>query len=185
MGDGYGYRCGERQFAGALLGQRIDSSGDTGFPWNRDDADVEQGIALANTFAKMEQLFLPSCFAPEALNESCVFMLPPMHRFGWYYVQAFKALGSGDAAEYVHHLREGLAACECVKDMAEFLMNHTPGLKNPSDELKAMAEQVRDVLSRFSPDDPIVTALKESEAYQKVSYFIEGVSPPIVGGLTQ
>lgn len=77
MGDGYGYRCGERQFAGALLGQRIDSSGDTGFPWNRDDADVEQGIALANTFAKMEQLFLPSCFAPEALNESCVFMLPP------------------------------------------------------------------------------------------------------------
>lgn len=64
-------------------------------------------------------------------------------------------------------------------------MNHTPGLKNPSDELKAMAEQVRDVLSRFSPDDPIVTALKESEAYQKVSYFIEGVSPPIVGGLTQ
>lgn len=114
-----------------------------------------------------------------------VFMLPPLHRFGWYCAQAFEALDGGDAAGYVRLLREGLAVCEGAKDMVEFLLENTPELKDPSDELKAMAEQIRAVLSRFSPDDPAVAALKQSEAYQKVAYLIEGLDVPISGGLMQ
>ena len=62
---------------------------------------------------------------------------------------------------------------------------NTPELKNPSEELTALAEQIRTVLEKFSPSDPAVTALKQSEAYQKVAYLIEGIAPPIVGGLSQ
>jgi len=66
------------------------------------------------------------------------------------------------------------------------LIDHTPELvPQPSDELRALADQIRAVLSRFAPDDPAVTALKQTEAYQKVAYLIEGMGVPAVGGLTQ
>lgn len=79
-------------------------------------------------------------------------------------------------------------ACEGVKDMVEFLVNHTPELNAPpapSEELRAMADQIRALLANFAPDDPAVAALKQSEAYQKVAYMIEGTEPPVAGNMRQ
>lgn len=151
------------------------------FDWK----DKAQGLMLAKAFVELERQFLPVCYAPEALNRENLFLLPPLHRFGWYCAQAFDALDAGDAAGYVRLLREGLAMCQGVKDMVEFLIDHTPELKTPSEELKALAEQIRAVLANFAPDDPTVASLKQSEAYQKVAYLIEGVEPPVVGGQLQ
>ncbi len=139
--------------------------------WKKEDE--EPGLFLARTFARVERMYLPLCYAPGALDGENLFLLPPMHRFGWYCAQAFDVLDGGDAAGYVRLLREGLRVCEGVKDMVEFLLNNTPELNAPSDELKAMAEQIRAVLANFSPDDPAVAALKQSEVYQKVAYLIE------------
>lgn len=155
------------------------------YPWGSKEQDEEQGMALAQRFARMEREFLPRCYAAETLQEGALFVLPPLHRFGWYCIQAFDALDAGNAAGYVHLLREGLNTYEGVKDMVEFLVDNTPELKNPSEELTALAEQIRTILEKFSPSDPAVAALKQSEAYQKVAYLIEGIAPPIVGGLSQ
>ena len=65
------------------------------------------------------------------------------------------------------------------------MAENTEALKNPSEELNAMAEQIRTMLERFSPNDPAVAALKQSEAYQRVAHLIEGAAPPVVGGLSQ
>ena len=78
-------------------------------------------------------------------------------------------------------LREGLALCGAAKEMVEYLLDSTQALKSPSEELSALADQIRAVLGRFSPDDPAVAALKQSEAYQKVAYLIEGLEPPVAG----
>ncbi len=147
--------------------------------------DQETGLFLARTFARIEKAYLPVCYAGDVLQKENLFLLPPLHRFGWYCIQAFDALDAGNAAGYVHLLREGLSTYEGVKDMVEFLIDNTPELKNPSEELTALAEQIRTVLEKFSPSDPAVAALKQSEAYQKVAYLIEGIAPPIVGGLSQ
>lgn len=155
------------------------------YPWRKDEPNVEQGMALARAFAKVEGEILPLSYSPEILKAERMFALPPLHRFGWYCAQAFEALGAGSAASYVRLLREGLTACEGIKDMVEFLLGNTPELKDPSNELKAMAEQIRAVLAKFSPDNPAVSALKQSEAYQKVAYLIEGTAPPVTGGLLQ
>ncbi|MDE7172641.1 MAG: glycosyltransferase [Oscillospiraceae bacterium] len=152
-------------------------------PWK--EIDEETGLLLSRAFARVEKAYLPVCYAKEVLNRENLFLLPPLHRFGWYCTQAFEALDTGDTAGYVRLLREGLAVCESAKSMVEFLLEHTSELKNPSDELRTMAEQIRAILSRFMPDDPAVTALKQSEAYQKVAYLIEGFEPPVVGGLPQ
>lgn len=130
---------------------------------------------------------MPLCYASEALQEERLFLLPPLHRFGWYCAQAFSALEQGRAVEYVHLLRAGLDTCEGVKDMVEFLANHTQEVQQllTPPELKALADQVRVVLARFSPNDPAVAALKQSEAYQKVAHLIEGMPAPIWGGQLQ
>lgn len=147
--------------------------------------DAKEGLVIARMFARVERKYLPLCYAPGALEDPRLFLLPPMHRFGFYCAQAFDALDAGDAAGYVRLLREGLEVCEGVKDMVEFLLNGTPELKDPSDELKTMAEQIRAVLANFAPDDPAVAMLKQSEAYQKVAYLIEGLDVPVSGGLMQ
>ena len=109
-----------------------------------------------------------------------------MHRFGWYCGRAFEALESGDAKGYVRLLRSGLEACPNMKPMVEFLTKHTPQLKPPvPGELLALAEKVRTMLSAYEPDDPMVAAVKQSAAYQKVAHLIEGPGPGIFGGSAQ
>lgn len=152
-------------------------------PWKEVDGDT--GLLLSKAFAGIEKAYLPVCYADRVLNRENLFLLPPLHRFGFYCAQAFDALDAGNASGYVHLLREGLAACEGAKDMVEFLIDHTPELRMPSEELKAMADQIRAILSKFPPEDPAVAALKQSEAYQKVAYLIEGFDPPIVKGQAQ
>lgn len=157
------------------------------FAWGGENADAEQGMALMYAFAEVERKYLPLCYAQETLREETLFLFPPVHRFGFYCARAFDALAQGDAAEYVRLLRAGLTVCETANGMVEFLLEHTPELHapEPSAELQALAEQIRAVLANFAPDDPAVAALKQSEAYQKVAYLIEGASVPVVGGLLQ
>ncbi len=158
------------------------------FDWKDKSADEQRGLDMARLFARTEKAFLSRYYSQETLQEENLLLLSPLHRFGWYCVHAFEALDAGDAATYVRLLRKGLKSCESVKNMVEFLIDHTPEVQvtpPPSDELKALADKVRMVLANFAPDDPAVTALKQSDAYQKVAYLIEGINVPVVGGLLQ
>jgi len=155
------------------------------FDWKAKESDAQRGMEIAKIFAHVEGKFLTLCYSPDVLSSEMVFLLPPMHRFGWYCARAFDALDAGDAAGYVHLLREGLESCNEMKPMVEFLLDNTSELKCPSNELGKMADQVREILSQFSPDDPAVTAIKQTEAYKKVAYLIEGTEVPVVGGLRQ
>ena len=149
--------------------------------------DAEGDIELAREFAKIERQFLRSCYLPEVLQAENLFILPPMHRFGWHSAQAFEALDSGDTAGYVRCLREGLTSCEGMKPMVEYLVEHTPELRpaEPSRELLVLAQKVRLMLLQFAPGTPAVEAIKNSEAYQKVAHLIEGVEVVPMGGLVQ
>lgn len=149
--------------------------------------DEAEGMELARGFAAAERKFLTSCYTPEMLQPENLFVLPPMHRFGWYCAKAFDALDAGDKTGYVHCLREGLSTCEGMKNMVEFLIKHTPEIQlpAPSQELLDLADRVRSMLSAFAPEDPAVAAIKQSPVYQKVAYLIEGVEAPIMGGLAQ
>ena len=147
--------------------------------------DVDQKMELVQGFAALERRCLPRYYAPAALSEEGLFLLPPLHRFGWYCAQAFEALESGDPAGYVRALRAGLASCESMKPVVEFLTDNTPEIQQPSQELLELAEKVRTLLSAYDPTDPAVAALKQSPAYQKVAHLIEGAEVPVVGGLVQ
>ena len=70
--------------------------------------------------------------------------------------------------------------------MLEFLTEHTPQLgPSASQELLALAGQVRTLLAAYDPEDPAVAALKQSPVYQKVAHLIEGLEAPVAGGLAQ
>lgn len=149
--------------------------------------NAEQSMALARYFAQIEKEFLPLCYAAESLCKEGLFMLPPIHRLGWYCVQAFDALDAGNTSEYVRFLRNGLAEDETANAMVEFLLEYTPQLQaaKPTGELLALAEKVREMLAAYAPDDPAVVMIKQSTAYQKVAQLIEGPAPGVWGGLAQ
>ncbi len=140
------------------------------FDWK----DEQAGMALCRQFAAVEEDFLPCCYSEDTLSEEKLFLLPPVHRFGWYCIRAFHALDNGDSVEYVRLLRKGLNASRGMKPMVEFLTKNTPELRkpSPSEELLALAEQFKAVLAQFPLDDPAVIALKCSDAYQKVAYLL-------------
>jgi len=146
------------------------------FPWTGEGADVKRGMSLSRAFAQVERVLLPRCYSAEMTKAENLPLLPPMHRFGWFCAQAFESLDAGDRAGYVRLLRAGLDSCREMKPVVEFLRTYTPELAppEPADELRALAEQVRLVLSRFAPDDPMVAALKQSEAYRKVAGLLDG-----------
>lgn len=181
--------CDWQDWQGLLWRRGLVISAVWNYPWSSEEQEEAQGMAIARAFARVEREFLPRCYNPELLQEEGLFVLPPLHRFGWYCARAFDVLEQGDPVEYVRLLRAGLDVCEEVKDMVEFLADHTPELQTqtpePSAELRVLADQIRTILENFSPGDPAVTALKQSEAYQKVAYLIEGMEVPIMGGLIQ
>lgn len=145
------------------------------YPWQRPTLGAEHAMAMARTFAQVEADFLPFYYGPGVLTEENLFLLPPIHRFGWYWVQAFSALETGDAIGYTQLLRKALISCEGMDAMVEFLLNNTPALQvpPPGPELPALAEQVRTMLAAYDPDDPAVMALKKSPVYQRVAHLIE------------
>ena len=147
--------------------------------------ELDRKMELVKSFASLERRCLPRYYAHAALTEEGMFLLPPLHRFGWYCAQAFEALNGGDAAGYARALRAGLAACKSMKPVVEFLTENTPEIQQPSQELLELAEKVRILLAAYDPADPAVTVLKQSPAYQKVAYLIEGAQVPVAGGLLQ
>ena len=58
-------------------------------------------------------------------------------------------------------------------------------LKTVCDVKLELAEKVRTLLAAYAPDAPAVAVLKQSPAYQKVAYLVEGAEPPVIGGLVQ
>lgn len=135
--------------------------------------DNEQSMELARTFVRVEEAFLPRCYAPEVLCEDNILIMPSMHQLGWYCGKAFQALDSGDTTGYVQMLRAGLKRCPKMKAMVEYLAQYTPQTQNPSRELLELAEKVRTLLAAYDPEDPAVVALKQSPVYQKVAHLIE------------
>ena len=97
-------------------------------------------------------------------------------------------MAQGDELAYVRNLRASLKNAPGMKQMVDFLlkrMEQRQKEKNAPPELLELAEKVRQVLAQYQPDDPAVQALKESEAYRRVAYLIEGVEAPVFGGLPQ
>ena len=158
------------------------------FPWkNAGVENTERGLQAVRVFAHVERAFLHACYAESALTEARLFLLPPMHRFGWHVVQAFDALAAGDRMGYVRCLRNSLTANGDMGSLVEFLTENTPELQpsRPSAELQLLADQVRSLLMLYPEGDPMLEALKASEAYQRVAHLIEGTAPARWGSLAQ
>lgn len=148
--------------------------------------DKAEGLHLAKTFAEVEKAVLPRYYAADMLQSELIGLLPPLHRFGWYCVQAFDALEAGKKADYVRLLREGLTSYSGMKPMVECLLNQLEEEQVQAlPELLRLADQIRILLAQYPANDPAVVALKQSEAYQKVAHLIEEPKLDIFGGLAQ
>jgi len=149
------------------------------YPWDAKEEDDEKGFMIAQVFAHVEEAFLPRCYSHAVLQKDGLFMLPPMHRFGWYCAQALSDLNNGEFASCVKKLRAGLCVYNGAAKMVEFLLERIAEMERnvriaaAPQELIALADQIKVILARFTPDDPAVIELKRSPEYQQVAWLIE------------
>ena len=143
------------------------------FDWK----NAEGGLALARAFADVEREYLFRFYTQEARD--ALYPLPPAHRAGACCARAFDALDAGDFPGCVHTLRQGLLLCPAMEPMIRLLLDEAErreqdrAFESAPPELRALADQVRLILARYAPDDPMVAELKASPAYQKVAYLLE------------
>ena len=141
---------------------------------------------LCNKLSDLAEGLFSQLYSPQLLASPEDWgVLPGLHQFGLWLWTAEQAQKRGDIAGYVHALRCGLERMPQMKDMVEFLLNRAEAEEKDVPELRKLADQVRDILSKFPPDDPAVAALKQSDIYRKVSYLIEGTPAPVFGAVTQ
>lgn len=143
-----------------------------------------QAVALCRCFTQVDQELVAQMYLPQMLTDTFMHLMPIGHRFSWYLKQTFEAIQTGKLKESIAILRKALESAPVYNAAIDALLDYISTL-NSSPELLALAEKIRGILSQYSPDDPAVQAIKESAAYQKVAYLIDGVNPPVVGGLLQ
>ena len=143
--------------------------------WEQDEP--EKLMKLHRGFLRQSEQFLSWYYHPDILSQDTLCVLPGMHRFAWYCCQAERSLAQGDELAYVRNLRASLKNAPGMKRMVEYLLEQLEQWqkkqKTEPPELLELAEQVRGILARYDPNDPAVTALKASPAYQKVAHLIE------------
>ncbi len=161
------------------------------FPWDGQEQDREKGFQIARAFARVEGEFLPLCYSEGALQEDKLFMLPPMHRFGWYCAQAFEELEQGEFSSCIKSLRAGLSQYSNSAKMVDFLLGRVADLERNAriaaapPELIGLADQIKVILARFAPDAPAVIELKKSPEYQQVAWLIEKPDQPAFSNIPQ
>lgn len=138
----------------------------------------EQGEQLCQRFAELSAAYLCE-FYNEALlsDEEAISCLPELHRFAWYYIQAWE---QRETAQFFAFLREALHQSDEMRYMVRFLSERMiekdkARRAEASAELVELAEKVRQILSAYAPDDPAVVALKQTPVYQQVAFLIENV----------
>lgn len=151
--------------------------------------ETEGQLPLCDRFLDVAGDYLPSYYNQELLTDEVEWTtLPGLHRFALHLLKGREVQAAGDELGYVRSLRAALKAAPAMKKTVSYLQDQLskPTLVSaPSPELLALAEQVRAVLSQFLPDDPAVVALKQSDAYKKVAYLIEGTEASAFGRLPQ
>ena len=137
--------------------------------WNDDE---NLGRALCTAFAKLEQELLNQMYSPQMQEEKNQSILPQIHRFGIYVLEAMKAREQLQDLEYVQALHRALQEAEPMQKAVELMLNWR--IIHPiTPELFDLAAQVNAILLQYPADDPAVIALKQSEAYRKVAALLE------------
>ena len=135
------------------------------------------GKALCEAFGQATERYYQRLYNPAVLADPGAWdVLPKMGRFCMHYLRAREALDRGDRLGYVRRLREGLKQAPLMKHMVSFLLDQQEQAERQaaaSPAMMALAEQVHSILAKYPPDDPAVTALKASEAYQKVAWILD------------
>lgn len=147
----------------------------------------ERRELLYRHLCEVTECFFEKLYQPN-LGKEDVVILPALQRCCWYLVCEQKAIQTEQWKEAVYALRMALEAYPNFKEVAQWRLENIQRQKiipTVPPELLTLAEQVRNILAQYPADDPAIITIKQSEAYQKVAYLIEGMDAPVFGGLPQ
>lgn len=84
--------------------------------------EVSEKYEIYRRFIFLLGDYITNIYNHELLNDEDVEVLPDLHRFGYYMIQANKALEAGDSIGYIRSLKKALVSCESMKELVQFFM---------------------------------------------------------------
>lgn len=137
---------------------------------------AEQMQLLYDCFLTQADAYLQWFYNPVVLQEENISLLPGLHRFAWYALHEQKQLAQQEWSACITDLRQALKSAPAMKHVVDYLLHQVESQQEQSritPEMKALAIQIRNILSQYPPDDPAVQMLMASPAYQQVAPLLE------------
>lgn len=131
---------------------------------------------LYDCFLTQADAYLQWFYNPVVLQEENISLLPGLHRFAWYALHEQKQLAQQEWSACITDLRQALKSAPAMKHVVDYLLHQVESQQEQSritPEMKALAIQIRNILSQYPPDDPAVQMLMASPAYQQVAPLLE------------
>lgn len=131
---------------------------------------------LYDCFLTQADAYLQWFYNPVVLQEENISLLPGLHRFAWYALHEQKQLAQQEWSACITDLRQALKSAPAMKHVVDYLLHQVENRQEQSritPEMKALAIQIRNILSQYPPDDPAVQMLMASPAYQQVAPLLE------------
>ena len=66
--------------------------------------------------------YVSNVYNSEILNDDDINVLPPLHRFGYFMMQAQMSYSEGDRTGYVRGLKKALKSCESMREIISFII---------------------------------------------------------------
>ncbi len=134
-----------------------------------------QWVLLSRLWVLLSEVIATKIYSPEFIADiNSWSILPSVHYFSLITLHSKKLIENSDEFSYIQNLRSALEAVPEMSNFISFLVDNGGRLfAPPSAELKAIAEQVKTILSTYPAHSAMVSQIKESEAYLKVAHLIE------------
>ena len=144
--------------------------------------NYDRRLELVLKFVSLSRTYLNRLYHPDVLQGEDWTSLSGLHRGARLLVLAVTALERQKWAESIRILRTALAEAPALKFAVDILLGEVQQREREerihiaSPELMNLANQIRLILSRYAPGDPIVTQLKATAQYQKVAWLLESAA---------
>lgn len=87
------------------------------------ELNSKEKMILYSNFCSILSDYVLNIYNTELLNDEDIYVIPGLHRFGYFMYKAKVSLNDGEKISYIRYLKEALRNCEQMKDVVEIFLS--------------------------------------------------------------
>lgn len=128
---------------------------------------------LAEQYVQLERIYLENVFNPELLNPEDLSVLPPLHRFGYWFVQAWQAVEQADYTSALKLLAKALTENKELRPLVQWVQQQIDKMVELQDlqshEFQQLAVRLKEQVKELVALGHVEQAQTTLESYLKLA----------------